>query len=165
MGKYDDIIDLPHPVSEKHPHMSMYDRAAQFSPFDALTGYSESIDETARTTDRRLELSDEKKSLLDGKLSELERLCAKARSARFYGNEDACFPKITVTYFVPDKELHRRSRKTGGSFLKYTGTARTADTLQGFLVFENESGPDRPPFRIPLRDICDISGEVFEDRR
>ena len=49
MGKYDDIIDLPHPVSEKHPHMSMYDRAAQFSPFDALTGYSESIDETARS--------------------------------------------------------------------------------------------------------------------
>jgi hypothetical protein len=165
MGKYDDIIDLPHPVSEKHPHMSVYDRAAQFSPFDALTGYSESIDETARTTDRRLELSDEDKAVLDGKLSELERLCAKARSARFYGNEDACFPKITVTYFVPDKELHRRSRKTGGSFLKYTGTLRTADTLQGFLVFENESGPDRPPFRIPLRDICDISGEVFEDRR
>lgn len=165
MGKYDDIIDLPHPVSEKHPHMSMYDRAAQFSPFDALTGYSESIDETARTTDRRLELSDEDKAVLDGKLSELERLCAKARSARFYGNEDACFPKITVTYFVPDKELHRRSRKTGGSFLKYTGTARTADTLQGFLVFENESGPDRPPFRIPLRDICDISGKVFENRR
>ncbi|MBQ3951901.1 MAG: hypothetical protein II668_04980, partial [Oscillospiraceae bacterium] len=86
MGKYDDIIDLPHPVSEKHPHMSMYDRAAQFSPFDALTGYSESIDETARTTDRRLELSDEKKAVLDGKLSELERLCAKARSARFYGD-------------------------------------------------------------------------------
>ena len=165
MGKYDDIIDLPHPVSEKHPHMSMYDRAAQFSPFDALTGYSESIDETARTTDRRLELSDEDKAVLDGKLSELERLCAKARSARFYGDVDACFPKITVTYFVPDKELHRRSRKTGGSFLKYTGTARTADTLQGFLVFENESGPDRPPFRIPLRDICDISGEVFENRR
>ena len=165
MGKYDDIIDLPHPVSEKHPHMSMYDRAAQFYPFDALTGYSESIDETARTTDRRLELSDEDKAVLDGKLSELERLCAKARSARFYGDVDACFPKITVTYFVPDKELHRRSRKTGGSFLKYTGTARTADTLQGFLVFENESGPDRPPFRIPLRDICDISGKVFENRR
>ena len=165
MGKYDDIIDLPHPVSEKHPHMSMYDRAAQFSPFDALTGYSESIDETARTTDRRLELSDEDKAVLDGKLSELERLCAKARSARFYGDVDACFPKITVTYFVPDKDLHKRSRKTGGSFLKYTGTARTADTLQGFLVFENESGPDRPPFRIPLRDIFDISGEVFEDRR
>ena len=165
MGKYDDIIDLPHPVSEKHPHMSMYDRAAQFSPFDALTGYSESIDETARTTDRRLELSDEDKALLDGKLSELERLCAKARSARFYGDVDACFPKITVTYFVPDKELHRRSRKTGGSFLKYTGTARTADTLQGFLVFENESGPDRPPLKIPLYDICDISGEVFEENR
>ena len=165
MGTYDDIIDLPHPVSEKHPHMSMYDRAAQFSPFDALTGYSESIDETARTTDRRLERSDEDKAVLDGKLSELERLCAKARSARFYGDVDACFPKITVTYFVPDKELHKRSRKTGGSFLKYTGTARTADTLQGFLVFENENGPDRPPFRIPLRDICDISGKVFENRR
>ena len=165
MGKYDDIIDLPHPVSEKHPHMSMYDRAAQFSPFDALTGYSESIDETARTTDRRLELSDEDKAVLDGKLSELERLCAKARSARFYGDEGASFPQISVTYFVPDKELHRRSRKTGGSFLKYTGTLRTADTLQGFLVFENESGPDRPPFRIPLRDICDISGEVFKNRR
>ncbi|MBQ6215108.1 MAG: hypothetical protein IJJ67_06795 [Oscillospiraceae bacterium] len=165
MGKYDDIIDLPHPVSEKHPHMSMYDRAAQFSPFDALTGYSESIDETARTTDRRLELSDEKKALLDERIAALKELCAKARSARFYCDEDACFPKITVTYFVPDKELHKRSRKTGGSFLKYTGTARTADTLQGFLVFENESGPDRPPFRIPLRDICDISGEVFEDRR
>ena len=165
MGKYDDIIDLPHPVSEKHPHMSMYDRAAQFSPFDALTGYSESIDETARTTDRRLELSDEKKALLDERIAALKELCAKARSARFYGDEGASFPKITVTYFVPDKEHHKRSRKTGGSFLKYTGTARTADTLQGFLVFENESGPDRPPFRIPLRDICDISGEVFENRR
>ncbi len=165
MGKYDDIIDLPHPVSEKHPHMSMYDRAAQFSPFDALTGYSESIDETARTTDRRLELSDEKKALLDERISALEKLCSKARSARFHGDDSTCFPEITVTYFVPDKELHRRSRKTGGSFLKYTGTLRTADTLQGFLVFENESGPDRPPFRIPLRDICDISGEVFEENR
>ena len=165
MGKYDDIIDLPHPVSEKHPHMSMYDRAAQFSPFDALTGYSDSIEETARITDRRLELSDEDKALLDERIAALKELCAKARSARFHGDAEAAFPKITVTYFVPDKELHRRSRKTGGSFLKYTGTLRTADTLQGFLVFENESGPDRPPFRIPLRDICDISGEVFEEKR
>jgi hypothetical protein len=103
MGKYDDIIDLPHPVSEKHPHVSMYDSAAQFSPFDALTGYSESIDETARTTDRRLELSDEKKALMDERIAALKELCAKARSARFYGDVDACFPKITVTYFVPDK--------------------------------------------------------------
>ena len=165
MGKYDDIIDLPHPVSEKHPHMSMYDRAAQFSPFDALTGYSESIDETARTTDRRLELSDEGKALLDERIAALEMLCSKARSKRFHGDEDACFPEISVTYFVSDMVLHKKSRKSGGSFLKYTGTLRSVDTLQGFLIFEKESGSDKPPFKIPLYDICDISGEVFEDRR
>ena len=56
--RYDDLLDLPHPVSQKHPRMSAHDRAAQFSPFAALTGHSAAMEETARLTDRKLELSE-----------------------------------------------------------------------------------------------------------
>lgn len=67
-GPYDDIIDLPHPTSEKHPRMSMLDRAAQFSPFAALSGHSAAIHETARLTDAKAELSEEEQAALDWKL-------------------------------------------------------------------------------------------------
>ena len=74
-GKYDDMIHLPHPTSSRHPRMSMADRAAQFSPFAALTGHGAAISETARLTDRQIELSEDAKALLDQKQSLLtERL-------------------------------------------------------------------------------------------
>ena len=78
-GKYDDIINLPHPESKKHPRMSLQDRAAQFSPFAALTGHSAAIDETARLTERKLELNEEKKAELDRMWQYLLRKGKKSR--------------------------------------------------------------------------------------
>ena len=86
--KYGDIIHLPHPVSEKHPRMPMQDRAAQFSPFAALTGYEEAIYETGRLTEERAELDEEEKAILDRK----QRLLLEKLDE---------FPALTVTYFVP----------------------------------------------------------------
>ena len=72
--EYDDIIDLPHYVSATRPHMRMIDRAAQFSPFDALTGYDETITETARQTDARIELSEQELAALNETVIRLDRL-------------------------------------------------------------------------------------------
>lgn len=97
MGAYDDILHLPHHRSEKHPPMSMRDRAAQFSSFRALAGYEDAIGETARLTDRRIERGEEERHRLDAILRQLEcRLAEK--------------PTVTVTYFRPD------DRKAGGAY-------------------------------------------------
>ena len=96
--KYGDIINLPHHVSTKRGHMSIHDRAAQFSPFAALTGHSEAINETGRYTDSKILLDESKKNELDGKIKNiLDRI-----------ND---FPKIKVTYFVKDKY------KDGGEYI------------------------------------------------
>ena len=89
-GKYDDIIDLPHHVSMTHPHMPMIDRAAQFMPFRALTGYEGAVCETARLMDEKIELTEDEKSLLDMRLQEL-------------ADSISSCPTITLTYFQPDK--------------------------------------------------------------
>ena len=96
-GKYDDIINLPHYTSEKRPKMSIYDRAAQFSPFAALTGYDAAVMEAARITERRVELSEDSRSELD-------------RTMTILGKIIDTEPHVTVTYFLPD------SRKTGGEY-------------------------------------------------
>lgn len=97
MSKYDDIIRLSRPVSEKHPRMSMTDRAAQFSPFAALTGYDAAVQETARRTDARIELDEDAKEEIDRRLRELQP-----------------GEPVTVTYFRPD------DRKAGGAYLTVT---------------------------------------------
>lgn len=89
--KYGDIIHLPHPVSGKHPRMPMLDRAAQFSPFAALTGYEEAIYETGRLTEEKTELDEEEKAVLDKK----QRLLLEKLDE---------FPSLTVTFFVPDEK-------------------------------------------------------------
>ena len=96
-GKYDDIINLPHYISEKRAKMSIYDRATQFSPFAALTGYDAAVLEAARLTERRVELSEDLRSKLDRTMSML---------AQILDTE----PLVTVTYFLPD------SRKSGGEY-------------------------------------------------
>ena len=68
-NSYDDIINLPHPVSKNHPQMPFRDRAAQFAPFAALTGHDAAIKETARLTDERLELSEEVIAQLNEKIN------------------------------------------------------------------------------------------------
>lgn len=115
MSEYDDIIDLPRPKSAHEP-MPMSDRAAQFSPFAALTGYEDAIDETARLTDARVELGESAVEELERKLIDL----AARISER---------PEITVTYFVPD------ARKEGGAYVTRTGTLKRIDELGRELVF------------------------------
>ena len=130
MSEYDDIIDLPRPKS-KHEPMPMSDRAAQFSPFAALTGYGDAIDETARLTDRRIELSEEESAELDYKQQYLATLDA---------------PTVTVTYFVPDE------RKSGGAYVTHTGVLKRVDEVESMVVFKNG-------LRVPLDEVMDIKCE------
>ena len=97
-GPYDDIINMPHHVSASRPRMSMIDRAAQFSPFAALSGYGEAVAETARLTDRKIEIDETDQAILDMK----QRILMDAISEH---------PLITVTYFKKDE------RKAGGKYL------------------------------------------------
>ena len=113
--RYDDIIDLPHHVSERHPRMPMLDRAAQFSPFAALTGYDAAIIETARLTDQKRELTEEQKQVISKGLRELrERI-----------KHD---PAVTVTFFQRD------GRKSGGAYRTVTGEAKKVDAYLGVLL-------------------------------
>ena len=130
MSEYDDIIDLPRPKS-KHEPMPMNDRAAQFSPFAALTGYGDAIDETARLTDRRIELSEEESAELDYKQQYLATLDA---------------PTVTVTYFVPDE------RKSGGAYVTHTGVLKRVDEVERMVVFKDG-------LRVPLDEVMDIKCE------
>ena len=115
-GKYDHIIGLPHHVSEKHPQMSNYDRAAQFSSFKALTGFEDEIDESARLTDCREELTEDELNELNQAFQELlERTSER--------------PLVTVTYFQPDK------RKDGGEYVNYTGHFRFFEETERNLKF------------------------------
>ena len=134
MGAYDDIIHLPHPTSPRHPRMPMIDRAAQFTPFQALTGYGEAIQETARITGEKAELTEEEKAVLDNKL----RLLADT------GNEAA------FTYFQPD------SKKIGGSYVTALGTIKKLDPLEGRLVLSDG-------IAISIDDILEIEDGVSVD--
>lgn len=120
MGKYDDIIDLPHPVSARHPRMSLLDRAAQFSPFAALSGYEDAIDETARQTKTFMELDEDEKERLDETLQQIRLQLDK-------------HPAVKLTYFEPDE------RKEGGAYRTMEGNIRKLDEYEKTLVFEDGS--------------------------
>ena len=116
MSEYDDIINLPHHQSTKHKHMSNYQRAAQFAPFAALTGYDASIDEMARLTDQKLVLSDEQADHLNAQIQRIiENIIDK--------------PQVEITYFVPD------NRKSGGEYMTVTGRVRRVDDHNREIVF------------------------------
>lgn len=133
--QYDDIIDLPHHVSATQPQMLMIDRAAQFSPFAALTGYDAAIKETSRLTYERIELSEERRVVLDRKQHVL------------MGNL-ADRPEVSVTYFVPDE------RKSGGAYITVTGRVKKVDEFERLLILIDGT-------QIPLHEIQDLSGELF----
>lgn len=114
--RYDDIINLPHHVSKTRPQMSMHDRAAQFSPFAALTGYDDAVEETARLTDEQAELSEDTRNKLD----KILRLIADRIDEH---------PQIRVTYFVAD-EL-----KDGGRYVTSGGCVRRIDEYEKKLIF------------------------------
>lgn len=134
-NKYEDIINMPHHVSEKHPQMSRHDRAAQFSPFAALTGYEEAIDETARLTDKRIELDENSKSELDMRLASL---CMQLEKR----------PPITITYFKPDEV------KEGGRYVTVSGRLKGTSNVDNSIILEDGS-------RYMLEDIIDIESEFL----
>jgi len=132
---YDDILHLPHHVSEKHPPMSRLDRAAQFSPFAALTGYEAAVEETARLTDRRIELDESEKGTIDQRLTLVqERLTVPT--------------EVTITYFVPDK------KKAGGAYVSVSGTVKKIDDYERAVVLSDGTN-------IPIDDILRVDGELF----
>ena len=133
---YDDIIHLSHHVSHRHPHMPVSDRAAQFAPFAALTGYDAAIRETARLTDQKLTPDEDAKAVLDQKQ---QILIAAAEH-----------PEITVTYFLPD------SKKSGGTYVSVIGRFRTIDSIGRQLVLTDKT-------RIPLDDILDLESDLFQE--
>ena len=137
MSNYEDIINLPHHVSSKRPQMPMLDRAAQFSPFAALTGYDDAIYETGRLTDEKNDLSEEEKEALDRKQQILiERLCDH--------------PALTVTYFVPDE------KKSGGAYVTKNGNLKKIDGFERWMMLTDGT-------KIPLDDVADIESELFRD--
>ena len=132
-NKYDDILYLPHPVSARHPQMPLADRAAQFSPFAALTGHEAAIRETARLTKERVELDESRKEILDERLQMIrENLSEK--------------PEVTFTYFQPDE------RKSGGAYLTVTGRVKKMDGYERRILLQDGT-------IVPLEELIDI--ELF----
>lgn len=116
----------------------MIDRAAQFSPFAALTGHQDAVMETQRLTEDQIDLDEECKMLLNQKLQMLqERLLEK--------------PEITLTYFQPDE------KKTGGKVLQCSGTVKKIDEIEHLLLMTDGT-------KIPMEHLYEISGEIFAQK-
>ena len=135
MGSYDDIIHLPHHVSATRPHMPITDRAAQFSPFAALTKHGDAIVETARLTQGRKELTDDAKADIELRLN----LLAKQIASR---------PQVSITYFQPDE------MKDGGSYITVAGIVIKIDVYDHIVVMLDKT-------KIPIENIFEINGEMF----
>ena len=118
--KYGDIINLDYYVSKKHPQMSIMNRAAQFAPFAALTGYSDEISEASRIVDNKLELDDDSINDLNNKLL-------------LINNNIKDKPKVSIIYFVPDK------KKKGGKYIKITNNIRKIDLINDKIIFINKN--------------------------
>ena len=133
---YDDILNLPHHVSMTRPHMAAIDRAAQFSPFAALTGYDAAIKETARLTDERVELDEYMKTVLSDRLQIITDRIQE-------------YPEIAITYFQPDV------KKNGGTYVTAISAAQKIDKYDR-LVFMTDGTA------IPIDEIISIDGQIFE---
>ena len=134
MGRdnYEDIIHLPRPVSKNHPPMPLRDRAAQFMPFAALTGYDAEIRESARLTEEEADLSEDLQDQLNEKMALLQKALQEGRE-----------PRITVTYFRPDE------KKAGGAYVVKEGAVKKTDPYTGTMLLTDGT-------RIPLSGIFDI---------
>lgn len=136
-GPYDDMLNLPHPTSARHPRMSLSDRAAQFAPFAALSGHSAALVETARLTERRIELDEDVKAALDLKQQMLmDRIDEH--------------PDVSVTWFQPD------GKKDGGRYVTTTGRLKRIDEVERVLVMEDKT-------TVPLDDVISIDEHSSSD--
>lgn len=132
---YEDIINLPHYEPKHHPRMSKYNRAAQFAPFAALTGYEEQVRETARLTDKKLEIDDGLKEILSNKLNYIQdNLNIKS--------------ELNFIYFISDL------RKSGGKYVKKKGIVKKIDIIEQYVQLIDKT-------KIPINDIISIEGELF----
>ena len=136
-NKYDDIISLPHPTSTRHPRMHPMDRAAQFSPFAALTGYEDTIRETGRQTQQPVELQEDARTFLDQKQQLLLEL-------------SHCEPEITVRYFSADH------KKDGGAYVTVQDRLRSVDPISRVLKLKNGT-------QIPLDAVVDLDSPLFTE--
>ena len=135
--QYADIINQSRPVSSKHPPMSMLNRAAQFSPFAALTGYDAAVKETARLTDEKIALDEYAKSMLSDRL-------------QMIAEHIDDLPEVTFTYFVPDK------KKSGGTYVSVTGTVKEIDEYERIVKLMDGT-------KIPIQHICGIESDLFSE--
>ena len=136
MSNYDDIINLDRPIS-KHPHLSIDSRASQFAPFAALVGYDEQVKETARLTDKKIEIDDGLREILNNKLNYIND----------HIKENI---EITITYFVKD------SKKNGGKYLSETGIVKRIDSVNEFIKFKDNEV-------IYMNDVIGIKSDVFDN--
>ena len=135
-SKYKDIIDLPHHQSLRRPRMAMIDRAAQFSPFAALTGHNDAIIETARLTDRKIELDEGTKSIINEKIQMISDFLFEK-------------PTVTFTHFEPD------IKKEGGTYLNTTGTVKRIDEFKREIILNDGR-------IILIEHIYDIESDLFK---
>ena len=133
---YDDIINLPHHVSTTRPHMTAIDRAAQFSPFAALTGYDAAIKETARLTDERVKLDEYMKDALSDRL-------------QIIADRIKEHPEIAITYFQPD------AKKNGGAYVTAISSALKIDEYERVVLMTDNTV-------IPIDEIISVDGQIFE---
>lgn len=136
MNNYDDIINLNRPIS-KHQHLGIDSRSAQFAPFAALVGYDDAVKETARLTDKRIEIDDGLKEMLSSKLNYINE----------HIKENI---EITITYFIND------SKKSGGKYINKTGIVKRIDIVNGFIKFKDND-------IIFMNEIISITSEVFNN--
>lgn len=132
---YEDIVDLPHHVSRKHPQPTMADRAARFAPFAAITGYEEMVLEEARVTDDRIEMDESSKAALNAKLNMI---------LEFIDEQ----PEVSITYFEPDK------RKAGGAYVTVTGTVKRIDEYEHLVIMTDGK-------KINIDEIYNLQSELF----
>ena len=129
-NEYDDIISLPHHVSKRHPQMSMLNRAAQFAPFAALTGFDASINESRRLTDDWIEQGADENDLLNRKMEQIVSMLPE-------------HPLVTIDYFVPDEY------KSGGAYQTVTGNVKRIDEYERLIELTNG-------MKIPIQNITEI---------
>lgn len=132
---YEDIAGMPHHVSQKHGHMPLNQRAAQFAPFAALSGYEDAVIETARLTEGRTELDESEKSAVNDRIA----LALSLADIR---------PKVSVTYFEPD------TLKPGGEYVTLTGVIKRFDDRRRTLIFFGGES-------IPIDNVVSVKGDIF----
>jgi hypothetical protein len=137
--KYSKIINLPHHVSSKHAPMPMIERAAQFAPFAALTGYDSEIKEKARFVDKKISLSEEVLTELNVKFQIIKE-CISSE------------PELNFIVFEPDM------RKSGGKYLTISGTVKKIDEIERKIILKDGT-------KIAINNILDITGEIFQQNQ